>query len=389
MAQWRNISDLQRIIIQAINEVLKMKYTILLIILINTAIGYSQKIIVEKIKLTETVDNRYVSEIPKVKDLANNKNPVVEKIDSTILDCFMISSFKQEELEEFRWYEVECSSEIKENILYISFAGEYYGAYPNYVEDEFYFDLKTGKLLKLSIIPFQALFTLSGYLDFLNKFWLEGVKKEFKTAIECAEFEPYCSLYDIYNYGVKDNKLLISLTNDCYPHVALGCSPNYEVTIGIDSLKQYLNELGLYILVKSNYLSKTPIEKFLENEKLKKNIQNNFFVFGKINDKYPISMAITINNEGKVSGYYYYDSKLQKLTLNGQKNNNTISLIETFENKQTGYFEIKFSNDYDSKGYFFTDSKGNDKYVVGKWMNPEKTKIFDINFTEIKTNNTN
>ncbi len=363
-----------------------MKYILFLVILINTSIGYCQNIIVEKIILTETVDNRYVSEIPEVKDLANEENPVVDKIDSTILDRFMISSYKQEELEEFRWYDVECSSEIRENILYISFAGEYYGAYPNYVEDEFYFDLKTGELINLSSIPFQALFTLSGYLDFLNKFWLEGVKKEFKTAIECAEFEPYCSIYDIYNYRVKDNKLFFSLTNDCYPHVAQGCSPTYEVAVGIDTLKQYLNELGLYILIESNYLSKTPIEKLLENEKLKVKLQNNLFLFGKINDKYPISMAITIDNQGKISGYYYYDSKLQKLTLTGQKNDNIISLIESFGNKQTGFFEIKFSNDYDSQGYFLSDSKGNDKYVVGKWMNPDKTKVFDIKFTEVKTN---
>jgi hypothetical protein len=366
-----------------------MKYKLLIAILIFSLTSYSQGIIVEKIKLTETVDNRYVSEIPKVNDLTNDKNLIVEKINSQILDRFMISSFKQIELEEFRWYDVGCSSEIKENVLYISFAGEYYGAYPNYVEDEFYFDLKTGEPLKLSIIPFQALFTLSGYLDFLNKYWLEGVKKEFITAIECAEFEPYCSYYDIYSYSVNDNKLSISLANDCYPRVAQSCSPGYGISVEIDTLKQYLNEVGKYILLESNYLSKTPIEKFFENEKNKERIQNNIFIFGKINDKYPISMAINIDSQGVISGYYYYDSKLQKLTLKGEKKGNTISLIETFENKQTGFFEIKFSNEYDSKGYYFSEPNGTDKYVIGKWMNPEKTKIFDININEIKTCNKN
>lgn len=57
-----------------------MKYTlIIIIILINSLVYYNQKIIVEKIKLIETVDNRYVSEIPKVRDLRNKKNPIVEK----------------------------------------------------------------------------------------------------------------------------------------------------------------------------------------------------------------------------------------------------------------------------------------------------------------------
>lgn len=366
-----------------------MKYILLIFILINTLVSYSQGIIVEKIKLTETVDNRYVSEIPKVKDLTNEKNPIVEKINSQILDRFMINSFKQSELEEFRWYEVGCSFEIKENILYISFAGEYYGAYPNYVEDEFYFDLKTGKPLKLSIIPFQALFTLSGYLDFLNKYWLEGVKKEFITAIECAEFEPYCSYYDIYNYSVKDKELTISLANDCYPHVAQACSPGYGISVKLDTLKQYLNELGKYILIESNYLSKTPIEKFLENEKLKEKTQNNLFIFGKINDKYPISMAINIDSQGEISGYYYYDLKLQKLLLKGQQKDNTMLLKETIDNKQTGFFEFKISNEYDSNGFFLYDPNGNDKYIIGKWLNSDKTKILEIKFTEVKTNDKN
>lgn len=216
-------------------------------ILINTLVSYCQGIIVEKIKLTETVDNSYVSEIPKVKDLTGGKNPIVEKINYQILEYFMINSFNQSELEEFRWYEVGCSSEIKENILYISFAGEFYGAYPNYVEDEIYFDLKTGEPLKLSIIPFQALFTISGYLDFLNKHWLEGVKKEFVAAIECAEFEPYCSYYDIYNFGVKDKELTISLSDHCYPRLAQACSPGYEISVKLDTLKPYLNELGEYL----------------------------------------------------------------------------------------------------------------------------------------------
>jgi hypothetical protein len=356
--------------------------------LVNALESYSQGIIVEKIKLTETVDNRYVSEIPKVKDLTNEKNPIVEKINSQILDRFMINSFKQSELEEFRWYEVGCSFEIKENILYISFAGEYYGAYPNYVEDEFYFDLKTGKNIELSIIPFQALFTLSGYLEFLNKYWLDGVKKEFITAVECAGFEPYCSYYDIYNYSVKDNELTISLASDCYPQVALACSPGFEITVKLDTIKQYLNELGKYIMIESNYLSKTPIEKFLENEKLKEKTQNNLFIFGKINDKYPISMVINIDRQGEISGFYY-DLKLQKVVLTGQQKDNTMLLKETIDNKQTGFFEFRISNEYDANSFFLFDPNGNDKYLIGKWLNSDKTKIFEITFTEVKTNDKN
>ena len=367
-----------------------MKLKLLIIFLFIKIVVFGQEFVVEKIKLIETVTNKTVSEIPKVRDLTNRDNPVVEKINSQILDRFMITSFKQTELEEeFRWFDVKYNSEIKENILYISFSGDYYGAYSSFIEDEFYFSLKSGESLALTLLPFQALFTLSGYLDFLNKYWLEGVKEEFIGAIECAEFEPYCSYYDIYSYTVTDNKLSVSLANDCFPHVVQACTPEYGITVELDFIKQYLNEVGKYVLLESNYLSKSPIEKFIANETLKEKVQNNLFLFGKIDNKYAISMAINSDNQGQISGYYYYDKKLQKLNLKGQKKDEIIILTETFDNKKTGFFELKFSKDYDSKGFFLSAPDENDKYIIGKWMNYEKTKSFEIKFTEIKTNNKN
>jgi hypothetical protein len=344
-----------------------MRYKLLIVFLFNTLISYSQEFVVEKVQLTETVDNRSVSEIPRLKDKLDESNPVVESINSQILDRFMISSYVQSELEEFRWYEVGCSSEIKENILYISFAGEYYGAYPNYVTDELYFDLKSGEPLKLTEIPFQALFTLSGYLCFLNTYWLEGVKQEFINAIECSEMEPYCSYFDI-NYNVDSNKLSISLTDYCYPHVAQGCSPTYRIYVELDSIKPLLNNIGKYILLESKYMTMTPIEKFLKNEKLIVKVPNNLFLFGKIDNKYPFSMAINIDKKEQISGLYCYDSKLQKINLKGQIND-IMFLTETVNNKQTGFFELDINVD--------------NYPIEGKWLNFEKTKSLSVEFTKI------
>ena len=348
-----------------------MRYKLLIVFLISTLISYSQEFVVEKVQLTETVDNKYVSEIPRLKDKSDESNPVVDGINSQILDRFMMNSYVQSELEEFRWYEVGCSSEIKENILYISFAGEYYGAYPNYVADELFFDLKSGESLKLTVIPFQVLFTLSGYLDFLNKYWLEGVKNEFIKAVECAELEPYCSYYDIHSYNVDSNKLSISLTDDCYPHVAQGCSPAYSISVELDSMKQYLNTIGKYMLFESKYMTMTPIEKFLGNEKLKEKVPNNVFLFGKIDDRYPFSMAINIDKKEQILGLYSYDSKLQKINLKGQSNDNTMFLTETISNKQTGFFEFDINID--------------NYPIEGKWLNFEKTKSLIVKFTKIIT----
>jgi hypothetical protein len=348
-----------------------MRYKLLIVFLINTLISYSQEFVIENVKLTETVENKFVSEIPRLKDLSNNSNPVVDGINSQILDRFMINSFEQSELEGFNWYDVRYSSGIKENILYISFTGEYIGAYPNGVSDELFFNLESGEPLYLTKIPFQALFTLSGYLDFLNKYWLEGVKNEFLEAVECTEIEPYCSYYDINSYNVDNNKLSVSLTDDCYPHVAQGCSPVYSISVELDSIKQYFNNVGKYILLDSKYMTMTPIEKFLENEKLIEKVPDNLFLFGKIDDRYPFSMAVNIDKKEQILGLYCYDSKLQKINLKGQINDNTMFLTESVNNKQTGFFEF--------------DINADNHPIEGKWLNFEKTKSLNVKFTNIIT----
>lgn len=352
-----------------------MKYYSLLVFLLSSLISYSQEFAVEKIQLTETIDNTYVSEIPRLRDKSNDNSHVVERINSQILDYFTISSFVQSKLEEFRWREVAFSYEIKGSILYISIAGEYFGAYSNYVTDELFFDLRSGSSLEKNMIPFHALFTVPGYLDFLNKYWYKGVKKEFLEAIKCAGVEPHCSYYDI-NYNFNNNKISISLIMDeCYSHVIQACSPGYEISIEPDSMKPYLNDVGKYILLESKYRNMTAIEKFQVHERLKDEVPNNVFFFGKIDAKYPFSMAFNIDKYKQISGLYYYDSKLQKINLIGQSNDNTIYLTEMLNNKQNGFFEFDINKDTD--------------LIVGKWMNFEKTKGFNIKFTKILTNKNN
>ncbi len=344
-----------------------MKYILIILFLVYSWLGFGQEFVVEKVLLTETVDSNSVSEIPRLKDVLDDSNSVVAAINSQILDRFMINSFEQSELEEFRWYDVNCSSEIKEDILYISFSGEYYGAYPNYVSDEMFFDLKTGNPLPNIEIPFHTLFTLPGYLDFLHAYWLEGVKNEFVSAMECAGFEPYCDYYDI-NYHVDSSRLIVSLTDDCYPHVAQGCSPTFEVSAELDTIKQYLNDIGKYMLLESNYMTMTAIERFLKNKELTGTIPNNVFLFGKIHDRYPFSMALHIDKE-QITGLYFYDSQRKKINLKGQDNDYAMFLTETVDNKKTGFFEF--------------DTNVDRQPVEGKWWNAEKTKSLEVRFDKV------
>lgn len=345
-------------------------------------IGSSQNYVVENIKLVETLNNKNVSDIPKLRDLKSDKNPIVDKINARILDIFMIESFVQKEIEEFRWFDVQFNSEVKENILYINYSGEYYGAYPNFVEGEIYFSLESGEILTYENIPIQSLFTLTGYLDFLNKYWLQEVKKEFKEATECADFEPHCSYYDI-EYLLKSKQLSLSLTNDCYPRVSLACSPEYNISIELDSIKKYLNEVGKYICFQSNYSANSPVERFKENLNLKEKLDNNIFIFAVIENSDSISMAINVD-DNIVNGFYYYDKEKEKIKLKGEKKGDKILVVATKNKKATGYFEFLISNEYHLNSFLLSEKNGKEEYIAGKWLNVEKTKTNNLIFTEIK-----
>ena len=366
-----------------------MRSIIIVVLLLGYTISNAQDIIVQKIKLKNTSYKEYISWIPKIEDVKNQKNPVVEKINSQILEYFSINSFNQNEIEEFKWYDVWYSHEIKQNILCLLIKGEWGGGpYISYLDDEIYFDLQTGEMLKMPIIPFQALFSLSGYVDFIQKYWLTGVKKEFKGAEKCAEMEPYCSYYDIEIDSANKKKVYISLIFDCFPRVVQACSPSFSKSIELTTISQYLNDVGRYMLLESNYFSKSPLEKFLENRKLNTKLTENIFVFGKIDKKYPFSLAINIASNGIVSGFYFYDSKLQKISLSGIKQNDKITLTEKIENVETGYFEFKYWSEVDKNlkdEFALYDGSEKSIYITGLWTNKEKTKTFPILINEIKT----
>ena len=57
------------------------------------------------------------------------------------------------------------------------------------------------------------------------------------------------------------------------------------------------------MLIESNYMSKSIIQKFNENILLKPRMPNNLFFLGKIDNKYAFSMAINIDSTKKVTGY--------------------------------------------------------------------------------------
>lgn len=354
---------------------------LIIITLLFSLCSKAQDITVKAIVFTETVDHSYKSNIPFVIDNTGHKSEVVTKINDAILDRFMIESFDTSEVSEFRWYDVAFESEIKANLLLISFYGEYYGAYPNQIEDHLYFDLSTGTQLPEKLLAFNTFFSLKGYFSFFDKYLIEDCKREFDIAIECAEFDPYCDYYDM-DISFSEKDVTFSLTDDCYPHVVRACAPGCGAIVQKDSLKPYLNEFGEYILFKTSYSKMTRLEKFIFYRENYSKIPNFYFIVGSIDSKYPFSMAIELNEKNKkVSGYYYYDKQHKPIILNGQFDQSKIILTESVNKKTTGRFDFTWHSEYEKDGIYLTDGS----YWSGNWFDTSG-KQSKVNLKDIKAN---
>jgi hypothetical protein len=290
----------------------------------------------------------------------------------------------ESETEDLRYF-VDFESEVKSDVLYIHLTGEYYAAYPSPVDEEIFYDLKTGEKIENRDLSFQSLFTLNGYLDFMNRFWLTPqLKTAFQKANACAGIQPECSYYDIGQYTIVENKLKISLDSDCFPHAMQGCSPSYSIAVPMDSVKRYLAPYAKTALIDDSYLKLKGVSKLQYNQKVRPGIPYTMYLFGLIDNKYPISMALTVDlNTNVLTGYYYYDKKRQPLQLKGTFANNIIDMTETVDNKQTGKFYFTFTNQYNEEAFPLYDP-AETIYLNGTWLSMDGAKKYKIKFTEAK-----
>ena len=351
-----------------------------------SVVSSAQIYVVEAVTLTETLQEKFASEVPRLIDSTNAENEIVAKINRAIQEELMFDSYNQANLESFRWYDLSFKSEIKSGYLWIHYAGEYLGAYPTWVSIELFFDLKSAERLTNRNLPLHSLFQLNQYFTFLDQYWLPSAGGQFNEAIECADgVEPYCSLYDIRVDSITTTEIHLKGNPDCFPRAILACSPEVSIQVPITSIKTYLSDFGKKVLFDDGYFSLSGIDKFVYNQNATPPEYQ--FIFGKIADRYAISMAIeTTLQDGGVSavrGFYYYDSKKIPLTLSGTKSDQSINLTEMVEGRSTGEFTFTFHDDYRENGF---RSRYLDKYITATWNTPNKTKTLPIVITEIQFN---
>jgi hypothetical protein len=131
--------------------------------------------------------------------------------------------------------------------------------------------------------------------------------------------------------------------------------------------------------------NKYGIDKCMYNQQIKGEQPTNLFLFGKVDDQHAFTMAINLDKSSdKVTGYYYYDDKLQSLTLTGRYTPQTITLTETVNKRPTGKFEIKIDREYKKGAYNLHYNQSDILYLSGSWSDPTGKASLPITIDESK-----
>ena len=353
------------------------------LLVLSFGLQAQQQILVEEVLLESTISAGDFSKIPRLRDPSDPNNPMVQKINAVILDQLMIESYEQSEVVDFRYFEMSFESEVNSEMVYIHYSGEYLGAYPSPVENELLFDLKTGTILKSHPIPFHALFTLHGYFDFMEKHWLPKAKTLMEEALECADsMDPFCSLYDVSNYNSSETGFLITGDFSCFPHVNRACNPYLELTMTETDLTPYLSDFGKQVWLTDQYNNLKGLDKYLYAQKARANMPIHILLMGKIDGKYPISMALQYEPQsGKLEGYYYYNNKKLDIALLGGASGSESQLTEQVDGKVTGHFEFNWETEYAENGYLYAP---NDQYLIANWYNADRSKKLALEIADLK-----
>jgi len=160
--------------------------------------------------------------------------------------------------------------------------------------------------------------------------------------------------------------------------------------VSIAELRPYLNNFAQKYFKDSYFQeNQTFIGRYLYRKSVQTEIPNNIFILGKIDGKYPFSMAINFAKDSKqVSGFYYYNDSqtFEKIMLNGEYNDKGFNMQETVDNKVTGHFSFTWSNEYSPKGYLVSYMDNISQYLSGSWAKPDHSKIFDVEISSVKNN---
>lgn len=174
------------------------------------------------------------------------------------------------------------------------------------------------------------------------------------------------SLIFSYLFAAQENKNLDSFKNNYLKSLESNNNSYYYNTteknnINQAEIKNEPIETPIQSIEKSNkqehIITETPDGNF--EEEISNNFDNKIYK-GSINGKYKFHMELTKSGD-LLTGNYYYDSVMKKISLSGKINSSGGFYIEEYSNNElTGIFEGSFHNSYSK--------------ISGVWKNPKNNK---------------
>ena len=102
-------------------------------------------------------------------------------------------------------------------------------------------------------------------------------------------------------------------------------------------------------------------------------ISDTYILTGSIDEKYKITMYLTISTDGKAEGKYYYHSSKKYIDISGKIKKNNLTLEEKIYNQKTYKYEIT--------GEFVGIFNKNNITFEGDWINANGKKSMPFNIT--------
>lgn len=349
----------------------------------------AQKIKLDSVLIQNPHEDFIKAYVPKLVTKSKKYRPAVDSINQQLLHSFELESYDGDAAY-FGYTDINARMRMLDTVLYLYIKSEFMAAYPVTHETEQYFSLTTGQQLPYYSYTFSQLFTPQGYFEFLEKYWLKKAKNALKAAEECANGPSYCNAYDIMDYKVQEDSIMIQLSNQCFPHVTQFCSPMLTVKVALTDALPYMNLIGQKIVNSPDYYDAHPIRSYLCRQaisldsNLNNSIAHSSYIIASIADQYPISMTLIKDPKGNISGNYYYNKVGTPIDLKGKKEHQIIHLTERSNGEITGYFEISIHPTYQNEAYAYYNDNGEEAYFTGKWYNADRSKVMNVKIEEIK-----
>jgi hypothetical protein len=315
--------------------------------------------------------------VPKISARNINNSKIASKINKSILEEYGAENWQDKNAG--IWGQASLTLEGFEIIHDILILETYQTSRGSEMNRKYFFSLLSGDEITKAEIRLSSLFKYNEYLNFVEKYWHQGLKEALLESHKCCDTDYYNKIpenYSVWGFNItKTDLTLMDYSWGPYGYCSGACSLHYIKTIPIEEVKPLLNDFGVKLINEGGYKTdsynfggydiETKTQDVINSNKLVRLMPKNIFLFGAIGGKYKFKLSVKIEDINSVQivtgSYAYYSKENQKIILEGYMENNMLELNEFVKGEINGHFSIDLNKTDNST---WTNKNGSIKYDI-------------------------